>query len=174
MLNRILVAVDSSEFSEQVFKQALSMSKALKASLMLLHVLVLEEQSHPERFDYSYWDYYPGLNDSVMEVYQQQYQHIAQRNLSLLDSYKNQAVAESVNTDYLQVPGDPGRAICKLAQTWHADLILVGRRGLTGVKELLLGSVSNYVLHHAPCSVVILHPASIKQELSPKPDYETA
>ncbi|MGQ9872468.1 universal stress protein [Leptodesmis sp.] len=35
-----------------------------------------------------------------------------------------------------------------------ADLILIGNRGHTGLKELFLGSASNYVLHHAPCSVL--------------------
>lgn len=44
--------------------------------------------------------------------------------------------------------------ICELARNWNADLIILGRRGRTGLSELLLGSVSNYVLHHAPCSVL--------------------
>ncbi len=37
-----------------------------------------------------------------------------------------------------------------------ADLIVVGRRGRSGLSELILGSASNYVLHHAPCSVLTL------------------
>ncbi|MEO0350033.1 MAG: universal stress protein, partial [Cyanobacteria bacterium P01_A01_bin.15] len=37
---------------------------------------------------------------------------------------------------------------------WNADLIMMGRRGRSGFSELLLGSVSNYVMHHAPCSVL--------------------
>ena len=52
--------------------------------------------------------------------------------------------------------GNPGRSICELASTWEADLILVGSRGLKGLKEMFLGSVSNYVTHHAPCSVLIV------------------
>lgn len=52
--------------------------------------------------------------------------------------------------------GSPERSICEIAQTWEADLIIVGSRGLTGIKEMFLGSVSNYVTHHAPCSVLIV------------------
>ncbi len=53
--------------------------------------------------------------------------------------------------------GNPAHNICDLAQTWSADLILVGSRGRTGIKEMFLGSVSNYITHHAPCSVLIVH-----------------
>ncbi|NEO65320.1 MAG: universal stress protein, partial [Moorea sp. SIO4G2] len=35
-------------------------------------------------------------------------------------------------------------------------LIVLGRRGLGGLKEMVLGSVSNYVVHHAPCSVLVV------------------
>ncbi|MEL6786783.1 MAG: universal stress protein, partial [Cyanobacteria bacterium J06607_15] len=55
---------------------------------------------------------------------------------------------------------NPGRTICDRAQTWSVDLILVGSRGLTGAKEVMLGSVSNYVTHHAPCSVLIVRQTS--------------
>ena len=52
--------------------------------------------------------------------------------------------------------GYSGRNIGEEAQTWSAELILVGSRGLTGLKEMFLGSISNYVTHHAPCSVLIV------------------
>ena len=53
--------------------------------------------------------------------------------------------------------------ICELAKFWNADLIIMGRRGRSGLAEVFLGSESNYVLHHAPCSVQIVHlPVSSK------------
>jgi nucleotide-binding universal stress UspA family protein len=48
--------------------------------------------------------------------------------------------------------GEPARAICELAQEHHADLIVVGNRGM---QRRLLGSVPNSISHHAPCAVLI-------------------
>jgi nucleotide-binding universal stress UspA family protein len=51
--------------------------------------------------------------------------------------------------------GDPGTAICEVAERDGFDTIVVGSRNLKGVKRLLLGSVSDRVAHHAPCDVLI-------------------
>jgi nucleotide-binding universal stress UspA family protein len=52
--------------------------------------------------------------------------------------------------------GDPGQVICEVAKSWDADLILMGRNRKSGISELFLGSSSNYVLHHAVCSVLVV------------------
>jgi nucleotide-binding universal stress UspA family protein len=52
--------------------------------------------------------------------------------------------------------GDPADAILDVAEEQHADLIVVGNKGMTGAKRFLLGSVPNKVSHHAPCSVMII------------------
>ena len=59
-----------------------------------------------------------------------------------------------------------GWEICQRAKVWQADLIIVGSHGRTGLSELFLGSVSNYVMHHAPCSVMVIH----RQTLNPSTD----
>jgi nucleotide-binding universal stress UspA family protein len=51
--------------------------------------------------------------------------------------------------------GRPEHALVETARRGAADLIVVGHRGLSGVARVLLGSVSEYVAHHAPCSVLI-------------------
>lgn len=52
--------------------------------------------------------------------------------------------------------GDPGGAICMVARDIDADVIVLGSRGRGVVKRVLLGSVSEYVLHHAACPVLVV------------------
>jgi nucleotide-binding universal stress UspA family protein len=60
----------------------------------------------------------------------------------------------SLQVEALAVQGHPADAL--LAQGADAELIVVGRRGLGGFKSLLLGSVSQQVVHHASCPVVVV------------------
>ena len=59
-----------------------------------------------------------------------------------------------VSTEVLM--GSPKRVIVEEAETWHADLIVVGSHGYRAWERLLLGSVSQAVATHAPCSVEIV------------------
>ena len=53
--------------------------------------------------------------------------------------------------------GEPADALLAIAEELAADLVVVGNRGMTGVRRYLLGSVADRVAHHAPCSVHIVH-----------------
>lgn len=53
------------------------------------------------------------------------------------------------------VEGDPREEIVAAARDWHADLVVLGARGLGAIKEFLLGSVSLWVARHAPCPVLV-------------------
>jgi nucleotide-binding universal stress UspA family protein len=53
------------------------------------------------------------------------------------------------------VVGVPRQAIVATAADWHADLIILGSHGRTGIKRWLLGSVAESVVRHAPCSVEV-------------------
>jgi nucleotide-binding universal stress UspA family protein len=165
MFRKILVALDRSHISRHVFEQAIAFAKATKANLMLLHVLSHGEEGCPELPTYPYFSYYPQAGDQLLEVYLEEWEKYSKRGLEFLRSLHLEAIAAGVNADFTQIAGDPGLIICDLAQTWEADLILMGRRGHSGLNELFLGSVSNYVLHHAPCSVLTLQThAKVKPE----------
>ena len=53
--------------------------------------------------------------------------------------------------------GESGPAVVEEAKEWGADLVVVGSRGHTGLRRLLEGSVSRYVVDHAPCPVEVVH-----------------
>jgi nucleotide-binding universal stress UspA family protein len=158
MLNRILVAVDLSETNDSAlhtFHTALPLAQATGAKLMLLNVLAADDNNYPNPFIYSGYEY-DVMEGSVFRNYQEQWGILKQRSRELLRSLVDEAATAGVKAELSQDFGHPGRTICDVAHTWSADLIVVGSRGLSVVKEMLLGSVSNYVTHHAPCSVMIV------------------
>jgi nucleotide-binding universal stress UspA family protein len=73
---------------------------------------------------------------------------------SLLADLGSRSRVAGVLTEVHAETGDPSDAICKVAEEVSADLIIVGNKGMTGVRRVL-GSVPNSVAHKAPCSVLI-------------------
>lgn len=158
MFQKILVALDNSENRQRVFDQAFGLAKLSGASLMLFHTLSGEEEGSPHISTVGI-EYYPMIATEILEMQQKQWAAYEQRSLEMLQSFTNIATSHGIAAEYTQNSGSPGRSICEVAQTWGANLIVIGRRGHSGLDELLLGSVSNYVLHHAPCSVLTVQGA---------------
>ncbi|MBX2865244.1 MAG: universal stress protein [Leptolyngbyaceae cyanobacterium MAG.088] len=156
MYQKILVAIDNSTTAQQIFDQALALAKPLQAQLMLLHVLSVEEEGYPELPAIPSLHYYPGLSDIPLDAYRQQWESYEQNGLDRLTQLAEQAQKVGVQVEIAQKSGSAGHLICELGQSWGADLIYMGSRGRAGLSELLLGSVSNFVMHHAPCSVLVM------------------
>ncbi len=154
MFAKILVAIDSSPMGKTIFDKALDLAKITGASMMLLHVLSYEDgMPMPTSFGR---EYHTGLSSKALEIYQQQYKEFENQGLKLLQILASQAISVGISTELSQNHGSPGQTICDLALNWSADLIVMGRRGRSGINELILGSASNYVLHHACCSVLVV------------------
>lgn len=159
MFKKMLIAMDQSPLGEMVFNKAFALAKELKSSLMLLHVLSADEEGSPSF-------HLPSaavggrsvvLDNAAFEIYQKEWQLYQQKGMDFLRTHEALATQAGLSVEFTQTAGHPGRIICSLAKTWEADLIVVGRRGRSGLNELLLGSISNYVLHHAPCEVLTIH-----------------
>jgi nucleotide-binding universal stress UspA family protein len=158
MVSKILVAVDKSALGDYVFEKALSLASELNASLILLHVLSADEEGSPQAPISSADMYpYPMLDNAGLEAYGKLWKAYEQEGLDFLKAHTEKAIAAGLQVNSTQTSGSPGRVICDLARSKAVDLIVVGRRGRTGLSEFLLGSVSNYVVHHAPCEVLIVH-----------------
>ncbi|NJK39760.1 MAG: universal stress protein [Oscillatoriales cyanobacterium RM2_1_1] len=170
MFKKILVALDLSSTSQAVFQQALAMATAMNAKLMLLHVLSGEDQGTPALGGMAGIGYYYGsLELETLKHYQERWQTYIDHSLEQLKSLAQTASDAGVIAEFTQTPGKPGQTICTQAKNWQADLILVGRRGHSGWSELFLGSVSNYVIHHAPGSVLVIQSA-VNQKGKVEPD----
>jgi nucleotide-binding universal stress UspA family protein len=75
---------------------------------------------------------------------------------SVLKRAEGDALSKGVDVETHAREGHPAEVIIEIANQKHADLIVVGSRGLTGIKRYLLGSVSSKVSEHAPCNVMIV------------------
>ncbi|MGF1602865.1 MAG: universal stress protein [Thermosynechococcaceae cyanobacterium] len=144
MYNRILVAIDLFDLSSVVFQEALKLAKMSGGRLTLLHVLSRDEGG------------YPSVQPlGVDEAYYERWRAFVQEGLRHLKGFADQAEQEGIEAEMLQEIGRPGHVICATAQNLNIDVIVMGSRGRSGLSELVLGSQSNYVTHHAPCSVLI-------------------
>jgi nucleotide-binding universal stress UspA family protein len=155
MYDHILVALDSSDLSRDVVREAIALARTIKAKLTLLHVLSSEEVMSPTMPLIPVPEYYPSLSATTLELYQEEWQAFQAKSLALLERYRAEAEAAGLTADFCQKMGRPGRTICEVAKEVKADLIVIGRRGHSGLNELLIGSVSNYVVHHAPIAVLV-------------------
>jgi len=153
MYEKILVAIDTSAISDRVFDIALNLAKIDNSNLMLVHILSEEAEDSPV----SFWTINTfAYNPEMIKEYHQLWEKFEKECLQMLQSKTNAAQDIGFQTELTQLRGHPGREICKLAKKWNANLIVMGRRGHSILSEILLGSVSNYVIHRAHCSVHIV------------------
>ena len=157
MFHKILVAIDRSEVSRQGFEVALSLAKATGVSLLLLHILSLDDEESPHMPVLFGQDFYPrSSSQSVVQIYEELWKAYEERGMALLQALADVATDNGIQTEFTQGVGSAGSMICEFARHSGVDLIILGRRGCSGFNELILGSVSNYVLHYAPCSVLLI------------------
>jgi nucleotide-binding universal stress UspA family protein len=155
MYEHILVALDSSVMSRDVVKQAIALASAVNAKLSLLHVLSSDEVMSPTMPLIPVPEYYPSLSVTTLELYQEEWKRFQSKSAALLEDYKTQATSAGLSTECYQRTGRPGQTICEVAKDLKVDLIMVGRRGHSVFDEMLVGSVSSYVIHHAPTAVLV-------------------
>jgi nucleotide-binding universal stress UspA family protein len=158
MFQRILVAIDKTSARHCVVDKAIALAQSLKARLLILHVLSPLSEGAAQTLSLGVDSVYPGVHSEAIHHSIADWQHLEQEGMAALQSFQSAANNLGILTEINQQFGEPGRMICEVATDWNADLIVVGRRGLSGLSELLLGSVSNYVLHRAPCSVLTVQP----------------
>ncbi|PSB31566.1 universal stress protein [Chlorogloea sp. CCALA 695] len=140
MLNTIVVALESSDLGDHVIEtvQQLQLSPGVK--IILAHVISTSDS-----------DLEIAADRPQSEAEATPYRHIEKQ----LQAYQAMLPFQS---ELEIVTGDPAEEIIRLANIYHADLIAIGTRGLTGVKRILQGSVSSQVVENASCSVLVVKP----------------
>ena len=156
MLNKILIATGDSPESAEVFQSGLTLAEKYGAEISILHVLNLFQSGFEVMSSPLMGGTYPMMNDLAIQQYQKELQEREQQGMERLESYAKQASARNIKVEIFQNIGDAGRTICETANNASADLIVMGRNQKSMLSEIFLGSTSNYVLHHAPCSVFVI------------------
>ncbi|MEG4208852.1 universal stress protein [Microcoleus sp. S13_B4] len=161
---KIFAALDDSELGHRVFTQALELALSDRAQVMLFNCVTINtvgQTAVPIPVDL-------GMNVELMDQAYQAQRLRLEREVKhasgLLQNYCDAAAQKGLQVEFdCKMDGDPGHCICESAENWGADLIVLGRRGRTGFAEAFLGSVSNYVVHHASCSVFVIQEVKIEK-----------
>lgn len=131
--------MDFSEDSEVALRAAMDLAKSFGAAIHLLHA-----------FEFPTYIGTPWGYSFPPGVFSEARVHASE----LLGERKGKVEAEGIAVTIQADEGSPSEVIVKAAEGLPADLIVIGTRGLTGVKHVLLGSVAERVLRHAPCPVM--------------------
>jgi nucleotide-binding universal stress UspA family protein len=166
---RILVAIDRSFQASFIFTRALEQAKPKLSQLLIIHSLRVETDFHRQvEADLRHTTDVSDLYATMRQLQQKRIQQELEKAQNWLDFYRQEAAARGIPTTVESRVGEAGSLICEIAQRWAADLIVLGRRDNQGVKHVALGSVSNYVTHHAPCSVLVARvPSQVPATVAP-------
>jgi nucleotide-binding universal stress UspA family protein len=144
-LEKILLATDGSVYSEGAIRESISIAK--RCSSKLYAMSVVEIITDYEAFS-------PEKIEDILELG-------AKRHL---ESVKTRAYQEGVDCETIMVHGDePDQHIVDEALKRRVDMIIIGRRGRTGIEKLLIGEVATKVIGYALCKVLIV-PRAAKVE----------
>jgi nucleotide-binding universal stress UspA family protein len=137
MLQKILLAIGDSPDSAQILASGLTLAEKLDAEILILHVLdPLVPHGLSALEGPLIGGVLPIMNDLAIDQYVQAWNEYERKGIDRLQSYAKQAKERGVKADILQNYG--------------------GRNQKSLLNEIFLGSTSNYVLHHAHCSVMVI------------------
>ena len=136
---KILIAVDSSEYSLTAAKKGLELAQQLQATVALLFVIDRSRVIHNSDVGI--------LPEEAFETLKEE----ARQTLGQISAlYDGEAVTK------FMPEGRPTEDIITTAEGWNADLIVMGTHGRTGLMHLLIGSIAEHVLRHSKIPVLVV------------------
>jgi nucleotide-binding universal stress UspA family protein len=134
---RILVALDGSQYSQAALEQAVSLGKTCNSRIYVITVV----------------DLYPAQ----LELAPQLHEKMTRQANQLLDDARGRIEKENIPCEtILHTGGQPHEFIVDEARDKNIDLIVMGTHGRTGLKRFFMGSVAEKVIGHSPCSVMVV------------------
>ncbi len=134
---KLLLATDGSESAEAAIQEAVNIAKVCSSRLYVISVV----EVNPE---------YEALAPQIVEKAETE-------TNEHLESVKKKAEKEGIRCEVIAHQGEePYRFIVDEAAKLKADMIIMGSHGRTGLKRLMMGSVTSRVIGHAPCKVLVV------------------
>jgi nucleotide-binding universal stress UspA family protein len=140
-MERIVVGIDGSQSSREALAWAVDEARARGARVEAVHAWHVPAVAF----------YAPGAIALDGDTFENEAKRVLDQ---VVDSTYAEGLAEPI--ERIVVCGSPARALLDAAK--GADLLVVGSRGRGGFSGLVLGSVSQQCVHHAPCPVLVVHP----------------
>lgn len=146
-IKKILVPVDFSETSLNALDHAVALAKVYGAEVTVLNVVeMLHSVANPMSLEYN-----PIMNEVAIN------KEIAEKaHASLIELAKNVEEKEQLNIDIKTEIGVTHDVIMETAKNIHADIIVMGTHGASGIQEVLVGSNASKVVRDANCPVLTI------------------
>jgi len=141
-ISNILVATDFSPSAVNAVSTAIEYARQFQAQLIILHAYRVDIPVASPLTGGGY-----VLPDGFFE-------QLAKEARLRVEKVANEASAKGISAIGISVDRHPANAIVDEAKARKVDLIVMGTRGLTGIKHLALGSVADRVVRTAPCPVL--------------------
>lgn len=140
---KILIAVDSSPVAAHAVEVGLELARSLGGEVAFIHAIDPALGRAPES----------GVSPAELMAL------VKQDGERLLAGFRERASFQPPPLGFLP-EGKPGTEIVKAAKDWPADVIVIGSHGRGGATRLLVGSVAEAVMRHAPCPVLVVRARS--------------
>jgi nucleotide-binding universal stress UspA family protein len=141
---KILIGIDESEFSKEAVRFVKTMPWPADARFIVLSAVRVGIAA-----------YTVPSEVSGVSLYAEAIEDMTKLNQELTAHVEKELRAAGFETEARVLLGDPGEVLVRLAKDENVQLIVVGSHGRTGLRKLLLGSVANHVVTHAPCGVLV-------------------
>jgi nucleotide-binding universal stress UspA family protein len=146
----ILVGIDGSEYSFNAARYAIDISKRYGSEILFLSVV-------PSKIHYGNSS---GIFGAISPSYFKEYKKEAERWFQvIIDMAKDEdnfEMDKKIKTDIITTPLSAAAAILNYAEEHYVDLIVIGNKGNSGIKKMLLGSVASDVVTYSYCPVMII------------------
>lgn len=143
MFDKMMVAIDQAEIMNKLLDATVEIARNKQTQVTLVHVsqeYVSNGMTYvPENF----------LEEILNEM--------EKAGLEQLQQAKSKLESAGINAETVHLKGDPAHEILNYARDTEQQLIIIGSRGLRGIKEMMLGSVSHKVSQLSKCPVLIMH-----------------